>query len=106
MMTYEEAADKLRVDFPSLTKQELVNFVRDFVADRMENLCDYFDYKEEFAPMIEEGLLPASKDALLRVTDREQYLALWDLDYVLEYIEDVKEEERAVALQERKQPQP
>lgn len=105
-MTYAEAVARLRLDFPNTSDDELLGHIKDFVTDRMENLCDYFDYEEEFAPMIKEGLLPASKHALLHVTDREQYLALWDLDYILEYIEDVKEEERAVALQEREQPQP
>lgn len=37
-MTYEKAADKLRVDSLNLTKQELVNFVRDFVEMHLENM--------------------------------------------------------------------
>lgn len=102
-MTYEEAADKLRVDFPSLTKQELVNFVRDFVELHLENMQEYTDYNDAFADLIELGILPEDRYALIYDKDTEKYLDLWSLDYVVEYIEEVKELEDA--LQERLQPQ-
>lgn len=100
-MTYDEAATALQGSLPEMTKRELRDFTRDFVETHMENLTDYHDYDEEFSEFIEAGLLPKDKYALLH-DDSEKYLHLWDLDYILEYIE--YEEEIARALQERKQP--
>lgn len=102
-MTYEEAATALQLDFPEMTIRELRNFTRDFVELHLENMQEYHDYEEAFADLIEQGLLPKDKHALAYDGDTEKYLAIWDLDYVVEYIEDVKELEGA--LQKRFQPQ-
>lgn len=102
-MTYDEAATALQVDFPEMTIRELRDFTRDFVELHLENMQEYHDYEEAFADLIELGLLPEDKHAISCDEDTEKYLAIWDLDYVVEYIEDVKELERAV--QKRLKPQ-
>ena len=105
-MTYDQAAIALQADFPQMTLRELRDFTRDFVELHLENMQEYHDYEEAFADLIERGLLPEDKHAISYDEDTEKYLAIWDLDYIVEYIEDVKEIERAFSsLQERLKPQ-
>ena len=101
-MSFEDVAERLKVDFPDTPVSELKVYVEEFVDIHLENLVQYPDYKEQFGDLIDAGFLPQNKYALLEDGDRERYLEIWDLDFVVDYIEDVKEFD--LALQKRKQP--
>tara|TARA_B100000424_G_C22789200_1_gene423906 strand:+ start:358 stop:723 length:366 start_codon:yes stop_codon:yes gene_type:complete len=101
-MSFREVAKRLSVDFPDTPIDELQTHVEEFIDLHIENLEVYPDYEEQFSDLIEAGLLPKNKYALLEDTDKEKYLEIWDLDFIVEYIEDVKEFD--LALQKRKQP--
>jgi hypothetical protein len=105
LMTYDEAVEQLSVDFPEMSKQALREYVEGFVDGHIENLVEYTDYNEEYAELIERGVLPEDKHTLLLEESGEKYLELWDLDDIAEYIEDEEEVERAIhALEQPKSP--
>ena len=88
---FENVVENLRLVFPDTPVDELELYVEEFVDGHIENLVEYHDYEEQFSDLIDAGLLPQNKYALLEDEDKEKYLGLWDLKDVKEFIEDVKE---------------
>lgn len=103
-MTYDEAVERLSGDFPKMPKHVLREYIEGFVDGHLENLVEDANYGSNYAELISEGVLPEDKYTLLREESGEKYLVLWDLDYIVEYIEDEEETERA--LQKRFEPKP
>ena len=101
-MSFTDTAKRLKDDFPDTPEEVLIGYVEEFIDIHLENLVQYHDYSQQFEDLIDAGLLPEDKYELLHDEDTSKYLELWDIDFIVEFIEDVKGDE--YALQKRKQP--